>query len=874
MIFLKLLLNTILLYNILIFMGTIASFPEENSKNDANFTHTYRLPNHTIPYHYNIQILWPDDQPEITNFLGECCVYIEINHPTRRISLHAQKPQINITSAFLKKNANNIEQEIQYIPQNETKYNDKSHILNFYFAEKIPSGYYFFVMKFISFLNDDNKSIFKISSLNSTGNDMWLYATHFQTIGARQIFPCWDEPELKATFNISIRHHKKYIVLWNMNYETETDFNDTMRWMRINIPFKISTYHVAFCLLKAQWFTFTISFQYNLDGAPINSSKNIVWNRYSSQISFAQEVIEQTSKSFINEFENWEKISITQHVFMPGLRHNAIEKLGLVLYREAAVIYDEELDSLAHKIEVACLIARQVAYQWFGITVSPSWWSYHWLNQGIATLLGIDALHKNFADFRTSDLFVVQTQQESLRLDRASTSSFIMKPLIFSKNRKPFEINSLFSFSYYIKAPSILRMLRYVLTDKIFKEGIEKFYKMHMFRSATFDDFCNDMQIVYEERKQSHTKSFIIKDMMTAWTRHKHYPALHVETAKDTPPFLIIEIQNCEGIQLSYEWWIPITITKQTELNFTLSVNQHNIEWMKVSLKNHYRPYFLNFSIKEDEWYIINIQQMGCYRVNYELKNWKNIARYLNSAEYTNIHVLNRAQIIDDAYHFVMEGTLEFSIFLKLMEYLSRETDYIAWYPMFKALEDISRIFPFPDETFNIFKKKILNSLNRLLQNIDYDKKPNEKFDDLIDCLRQEASKWACILGAPNCTKTAETKLHQHLINPETNKLLPWWRHWTFCNGLMIADNSIWYKVWIIHLNNPNSITSKFLACSNNYTIIIDYTDILFNNLNKEMRHNFLIDILPIIVKHASNNGTLNNILKNLKKIPRGYIPK
>jgi len=131
-----------------------------------------------------------------------------------------------------------------------------------------------------------------------------------------------------------------------------------------------------------------------------------------------------------------------------------------------------------------------------------------------------------------------------------------------------------------------------------------------MFRSATFDDFCNDMQIVYEERKQSYTKSFIIKDMMSAWTRYTHYPSLNVET--DTCPFLIIKLENCD-IQLSYEWWIPITITKQTEFNFTISANQHNIEWMKVSLKNYYRPYFLNFSVEEDEWYIINIQQMGKY---------------------------------------------------------------------------------------------------------------------------------------------------------------------------------------------------------------------------------------------------------------------
>jgi len=90
----------------------------------------------------------------------------------------------------------------------------------------------------------------------------------------------------------------------------------------------------------------------------------------------------------------------------------------------------------------------------------------------------------------------------------------------------------------------------------------------------------------------------------------------------------------------------------------------------------------------------------------------------------------------------------------------------------------------------------------------------------------------------------------------------------------MRANSSIWDKVWSKHIENPNSITSKFLACSNNYSVIIKYIDILFNNLNnlnnnKEIRHNFFNDILHIIVKHANNNGTLNNILKNLEKIPR-----
>jgi len=87
----------------------------------------------------------------------------------------------------------------------------------------------------------------------------------------------------------------------------------------------------------------------------------------------------------------------------------------------------------------------------------------------------------------------------------------------------------------------------------------------------------------------------------------------------------------------------------------------------------------------------------GYYRVNYDRTNWKLISNYLNSEEYKNIHILNRAQIIDDAYHLLMANQLELKIFLDLTEYLSQETDYIAWYPMIKALEYLSGFLPYKE---------------------------------------------------------------------------------------------------------------------------------------------------------------------------------
>lgn len=96
---------------------------------------------------------------------------------------------------------------------------------------------------------------------------------------------------------------------------------------------------------------------------------------------------------------------------------------------------------------------------------------------------------------------------------------------------------------------------------------------------------------------------------------------------------------------------------------------------------------------------------------------------------------------------------------------------------------------------------------------------------------------------------------------------MPWWRDWTFCNGLVRANSSTWVKVWTIHIKNPNAIISKFLACSSISTIMIKYIEMLFN-FDKEMG-DILNDFHYIIARHANNKEILDNVLRNLMWIPR-----
>lgn len=92
----------------------------------------------------------------------------------------------------------------------------------------------------------------------------------------------------------------------------------------------------------------------------------------------------------------------------------------------------------------------------------------------------------------------------------------------------------------------------------------------------------------------------------------------------------------------------------------------------------------------------------GYYRVNYDNKNWRKISSYLRYNNYTNIHVLNRAAFIDDVYHFIMKGELEIPIFFDIIKYLRRETNFVAWYPMFNILSYMSDFMKQSEHTFVI----------------------------------------------------------------------------------------------------------------------------------------------------------------------------
>ncbi|XP_018359912.1 PREDICTED: aminopeptidase M1-like [Trachymyrmex cornetzi] len=255
------------------------------------------------------------------------------------------------------------------------------------------------------------------------------------------------------------------------------------------------------------------------------------------------------------------------HLLIPNFSQDGTSKWGLIFHTEANLIYDEQTDSVMHKIEVARLIAPKIAYQWFSNVFSYNWWTRFWLHDGLATLFGEETIVKIFNDSKIMDFFIVQNQYESLYLD----SHFDLNPQIIYL----LEIDSLFSFPRHLKVLIVLRMLQSAITDKVFRNNVHIYVNRNTFSSMISIDFWS-MQEPIEA-----FKCFIPNNLIPTWITYRHYPIVYFEQD---------EVDSYKG-----------RLSQMYNLISQGSLNVPQIDWTY-------------------DW-IVNIQRAGKYKFKNLLKN-------------------------------------------------------------------------------------------------------------------------------------------------------------------------------------------------------------------------------------------------------------
>ena len=157
-------------------------------------------------------------------------------------------------------------------------------------------------------------------------------------------------------------------------------------------------------------------------------------------------------------------------IAIPDFSAGAMENWGLITYRETALLYKPGVSALTNKQRIAIVVAHELAHQWFGNLVTPSWWTDLWLNEGFASYveyIGVEAVQP---EMKLMEQFVVMDLQSVMRIDSLESSHPISIPV-----NHPDEISEIFDRISYSKGASIIRMMDHFLSTATFRAGLSKY---------------------------------------------------------------------------------------------------------------------------------------------------------------------------------------------------------------------------------------------------------------------------------------------------------------------------------------------------------------------------------------------------------------
>lgn len=337
-------------------------------------------------------------------------------------------------------------------------------------------------LEFSGELNDKMKGFYRSKYFTSTGEERYAGVTQFEATDARRCFPCWDEPAIKATFDISLVVPKDRVALSNMPVRSQKDHGDSYKIIEFDTTPIMSTYLVAVVVGEYDYVEGTSS-----DGVLVRVYTPV---GKKDQGTFALEVATKVLPYYKEYFNIAYPLPKMDLIAIADFSAGAMENWGLVTYRETFVLVDPENTSLIRKQSIALTVGHEIAHQWFGNLVTMEWWTHLWLNEGYASFVEFLCVNHLFPDYDIWTQFVTDMYTRALELDCLQNSHPIEVPV-----GHPSEIDEIFDEISYNKGASVIRMLHHYIGDEDFRKGMNIYLTRHQYNNTKTEDLWNALQV-------------------------------------------------------------------------------------------------------------------------------------------------------------------------------------------------------------------------------------------------------------------------------------------------------------------------------------------------------------------------------------------
>ncbi|KAM9469986.1 alanyl (membrane) aminopeptidase b, tandem duplicate 1 [Clarias gariepinus] len=766
----------------------------------------FRLPDTLIPESYDI-ILYPRLEPNTEGlyiFTGSSSVVFHCVKETNLILIHSHR--LNITAEVTLTAISGA--PAPAIRERQTI--SKTQYLVFHLSENLKVGeLYKLHTSFQGELADDLGGFYRSEYVES-GVKYVVATTQMQATNARKAFPCFDEPAMKADFNITLLHEPGTIALSNGQQIDSVQIQEggvTLNKTTFETIKKMSTYLVAFIVSNFK------------DIGTMEGDRliRIFARKEAIDAGHGDYALNITGK-ILNFFERYYNVpyplSKSDQVALPDFNAGAMENWGLITYRETALLYDSAVSSTGNKERVATVIAHELAHMWFGNLVTIKWWNDLWLNEGFASYVEYLGADEAEPDWNIKDLIVLNDVHRVFAVDALSTSH----PLSSKEDEilRPEQISEVFDAISYSKGASVLRMLSNFLSEAVFVDGINSYLMAFKFQNTVYTDLWHHLQQAVNKSGTSLPTS--VSDIMDRWVLQMGFPVVTIDTTTGTltQQHFLLDPDSAvnQPSPFNYEWIVPIQWMKNDA--------QQNIFWLESKTDTNNE-----MIITGSDCLVANLNVSGYYRVNYDMGNWNRLLQKLNNT-HQSIPVINRAQIIDDAFNLARAGITGTTLALDTTRYLSLEREYMPWESALDNLDYFYLMFDRSD-TYGLLQDYIKQQVEPLYTyfkgiTVDFTKIPDGHMDQYNEV---NALRMACGSGLAECNSMVMKWFDDWRTNPSLNPIHPNLRSTVYCRAIALGGATEWDFAWSMFQNSTIATEADKLraamACSTTPWILNRY---------------------------------------------------
>jgi aminopeptidase N len=315
---------------------------------------------------------------------------------------------------------------------------------------------------------------------------------------ANLLFPCFDQPDLKARIRWRLSAPAGWRVLANARVESRDSAAGGVNWTFAETE-PISTYLAAFA--AGPWTTW--------ESAPAGARPITLYGRASRREEVDADSIVRANRDAAAWLEAWFGVpfpfSKLDALLAPAFPFGGMEHVGEIFYNENSFIWREP-PTFTQRLGRDATIYHEITHQWFGDLVTMRWFDDLWLKEGFSTYMAAriqDELRPGSEAWKT---FYLRNKPLAYGVDATSGTTPVWQELANLDLAK-----SNYGPIVYNKAPSVIKQLAFLVGDSAFRAGLNLFLTRHAYGNATWQDLLGAVQQSSGMSLESFGRQYILR---------------------------------------------------------------------------------------------------------------------------------------------------------------------------------------------------------------------------------------------------------------------------------------------------------------------------------------------------------------------------